>query len=286
VRARPGAYCFRTDALFENLVSMTRASLISLLSLTLACSGAGAGENEKGATGVGGTGGAQSSGSGGTAKGGASASGSGGTGATPPTYDAGRGGGKAGAAQTGMSGTSSAGATSNAGSSEPGNHTNPLSQALIDQFVAAHNAARARTDLDPLPSPVLPPVSWDPILADAAYNYLSKCISTDGKLVDHNQNRTKDYAALGGTVYVGENIYASSGNTVMPRDAVDSWMSEKSAYVYGSGDLTKAGHYTQVVWRDSVQIGCAIVNCPSASYSDTILCDYAPGGNINGQNPY
>ena len=136
----------------------------------------------------------------------------------------------------------------------------------------------------PTPSPELPLVTWDAVLADTAYNYLIKCQSSDASLVDHNANRTKDYAALGGSDYVGENIYASSASSVDPSDAVGDWMSEASNYM--PGNLMSAGHYTQVVWRDSVRIGCAIVNCPSVRFHNTVLCDYAPGGNINGQSPY
>ena len=167
----------------------------------------------------------------------------------------------------------------------PGSQKNPLDAAQIDAFVTAHNQARAGA-LTPPPSPALPPVAWDPVLADAAYNYLLGCASTDGRLVDHNANRTADYAALGGSGYVGENIYASSGSTARPADAVTAWMSEASTYDYNANNITAAGHYTQVVWRDSVRIGCAIVDCPSLTFRATILCDYAPGGNIIGQKPY
>jgi len=41
-----------------------------------------------------------------------------------------------------------------------------------------------------------------------------------------------------------------------------------------------------VVWRASIHIGCAIVNCPNLAYHDSVLCDYSPGGNIVGQEPY
>ena len=63
------------------------------------------------------------------------------------------------------------------------------------------------------------------------------------------------------------------------------WMAEASSYDYATNS-GNAGHYTQVVWRTSVRIGCAIVNCPAVAYNNTILCDYAPGGNIGGQKPY
>lgn len=178
--------------------------------------------------------------------------------------------------------SSPAGGSLDGGGGSPGGHTNPLGQDQIDAFVAAHNQARSGP-LTPPPSPPLSPVSWDAALADVAFNYLGRCQGTS--LVNHNANRTADYAALGGSGYVGENIYATTG-TATPADAVTLWMAEASSYDYASGDFGTAGHYTQVVWRASVRIGCAIVDCPSIQYHDNVLCDYAPGGNIIGEKPY
>jgi hypothetical protein len=161
--------------------------------------------------------------------------------------------------------------------------TNPLTQDLIDAFVASHNQARSGP-LNPPPSPALPPVTWDGILADAVYNYAIRCQGTMG-LLSHNANRSADYQALGGDGYVGENIYGSSGNAT-PAGAMALWMAEAADYDYASGDIGSAGHYTQVVWRASVRIGCAIVDCPALTYHNTVICDYAPGGNISGQRPY
>lgn len=233
--------------------------------------GGGAGRSSGGGSGTGTTGG----------KGGAPSAGKSGQSSGGDSGDAGETSGKGG------SGGTDAGASSSSGGSagQIGNHTNPLTQAVIDAFVAAHNAARAKEDLDPVPDPELPPVTWDAVLADSAYNYLSQC-KVDGDLVAHNDDRTEDYAELGGADYVGENIYASTGSMVEPSDAVDSWMLEQNQYDYEKNDLEGAGHYTQVVWRSSVRIGCAIVNCPNARFNNTVLCDYAPGGNISGQKPY
>ena len=181
------------------------------------------------------------------------------------------------------SGGGAAGTTGTAG--QPGGTTNPLAQDVIDAFVAAHNQARGGP-LNPTPSPPLPPVSWDAILGDSVYNYAVRCQGAMG-LLSHNANRSMDYQMLGGSGYVGENIYGSSGRGVATPDAAMAlWMSEASSYDYASGNIGSAGHYTQVVWRDSVRIGCAIVDCPALTYHNTVICDYAPGGNINGQRPY
>ena len=193
-----------------------------------------------------------------------------------------------GATAAGGSDMSMAGMASTTGGSSSGvgtaAHSNPLTQSVIDQFVTAHNDARSGA-LNPAPNPALPPVSWDYTLADSAYNYLSKCPGGSLSLAPHNANRTADYAALGGTGYVGENIYASTGS-VTAQAALKSWMNEASAYDYTTNNISAAGHYTQIVWRASVRIGCAIVNCPNYTYMNTILCDYSPGGNITNQKPY
>ena len=248
---------------------------------------AAGGSNSAGAGGtLGGTGGSGESGGAPAAGGSGESGGSADTGGTSAA--AGRASGSGGSGQAGQDDAGgAAGAPSGSAGSAVASHTNPLSKSLIEAFVAAHNAARSRTDLNPLPMPPLPPMSWDPILADSAYNYLSKCVAPDGQLVDHNMDRSTDYQALGGKdSYVGENIYATTGNTVAPADALNSWMSESSKYDYAKNDFSSTGHYTQVVWRDSIRIGCAIVNCPNAHFNNTVLCDYAPGGNISGQKPY
>jgi hypothetical protein len=185
----------------------------------------------------------------------------------------------AGAGNAGGSPTGSGGASGGT----TGGNTNPLAQEQIDAFVTAHNQARSGP-LDPPPSPALPPVSWDGVLADSVYNYALRCQGANG-LLSHNANRSEDYQALGGSGYVGENIYGTSG-AATPAGAVALWMSEASSYDYNSGSFGSAGHYTQIVWRASVRIGCAIVDCPALTYHNTVICDYAPGGNITGQKPY
>lgn len=43
-------------------------------------------------------------------------------------------------------------------------------------------------------------------------------------------------------------------------------------------------HYTQVVWRDSVYLGCAKVNCYNGG--SFVICSYDPPGNYEGDRPY
>src|SRR5688572_20507952 len=69
-------------------------------------------------------------------------------------------------------------------------------------ILAEHNAARC--DVSP-PAVTMPELVWDPVLAQVAQNYANQGV------FEHNGNRTSEYAALGGSGYVGENIAA--GNT-------------------------------------------------------------------------
>jgi pathogenesis-related protein 1 len=266
---------------------MRALGLLAVFVGIAACSG----EISKG----GGTGGVAGNGAaagatGAAGKGAAGVTGAAGEGAAGVTGTAGRGAagvtGAAGAGQTGAGGAAQTGVAGAGGATQTAGAggTNPLTQDVINAFVAAHNAARSGP-LDPTPNPALPPVSWDPILANSAYNYTVRCQGSGG-LLSHNANRTTDYAALGGTGYVGENIYATTANTVAPADAVNDWMTEASQFSYAADDIGDGGHYTQVVWRASIRIGCAIVNCPNLTYHDSLLCDYSPGGNITGQEPY
>ena len=45
-----------------------------------------------------------------------------------------------------------------------------------------------------------------------------------------------------------------------------------------------AGHYTQVVWADTEELGCGMVYYKSnTDYETLTVCNYAMGGNIQGK---
>jgi pathogenesis-related protein 1 len=61
--------------------------------------------------------------------------------------------------------------------------------------------------------------------------------------------------------------------------------SEKANFTCPSSCNGVCGHYTQIVWRTSINLGCALQDCPGLTYGNTIVCDYGPGGNGGGA-PY
>jgi pathogenesis-related protein 1 len=151
--------------------------------------------------------------------------------------------------------------------------------AELDGITLAHNVVRAAIDTD-VP---LPQLAWNDALEATAAAWAAQCIDMDGVagLVDHNPNRSQ-----GHPYYVGENIYGSSGNATA-EGAVELWVSEGEDYDYATNSCSglTCGHYTQVVWRATRELGCAKHDCPGLTYGSTIVCDYGPGGN-DGNRPY
>jgi pathogenesis-related protein 1 len=148
----------------------------------------------------------------------------------------------------------------------------------------AHNQVRAMVDTTGVRGGSLPPLQWDPNLAAYAKQWVMMCRDVDAPigLVDHDPDRSN----VAGYAHIGENIYASSG-TATGSDAVMLWAGEKASYDYASNACNGVcGHYTQVVWRDTQKVGCAVYSCARLTYPSTIVCDYGPEGNIGGQRPY
>jgi hypothetical protein len=141
-----------------------------------------------------------------------------------------------------------------------------------------HNQARIAEHA----CPPLPNLEWDASLAATAASWVAMCQNTDGspQIIDHNPNRS-----VGQPYYVGENIFAAGG-TATAQGAIQSWMNEKPNYNYAANTCNGVcGHYTQVVWRTTLKIGCAVGNCPNIQFPNSIVCDYGPGGNTGGR-PY
>ena len=155
-----------------------------------------------------------------------------------------------------------------AGSDEP---------AALVGITAAHNEVRDGVGVAAL--------VWDPALAAIAQEWAEACVDNEAPagLIDHNPGRSDDYPG-----YVGENIYASTGTPTGPA-AVAAWASEAADYDYATNSCATGkvcGHYTQLVWADTARVGCGIAACASLTYTNGIVCDYSPGGNIVGQHPY
>ena len=66
--------------------------------------------------------------------------------------------------------------------------------------------------------------------------------------------------------------------------ALESWYNEVTSYNFlQPGWNPNAGHFTQVVWKSSTQIGCGAADC--TGYSGVlpayVVCRYSPAGNMD-----
>ncbi|KAL9238530.1 hypothetical protein vseg_012936 [Gypsophila vaccaria] len=133
-------------------------------------------------------------------------------------------------------------------------------------YVDAHNVARAAVGVGP--------IYWDDQVAAYAEQYAYERIN-DCALVH----------SVGGPY--GENLAKGSGDFVTGTYAVQMWVDEQQYYDYSSNtcaDDQQCGHYTQVVWSNSVRVGCARVQCDDGWYF--VTCNYDPPGNYPGEWPY
>jgi len=94
----------------------------------------------------------------------------------------------------------------------------------------------------------------------------------------------------------GENLSGGPGVWSTDKDAytalefaVARFGQEKNNYkgtpVSVDSNFYKYGHYTQMVWRTTREIGCAVAKRTDIS-GYIVVCRYSPAGNIIGQKPY
>ncbi|HLL02819.1 MAG TPA: CAP domain-containing protein [Myxococcaceae bacterium] len=176
----------------------------------------------------------------------------------------------AGAQQKRSEPSSSPQATKPAGSPPP--------NAFARDMLEAHNQARATAR--PAPKPALPPLQWSAEATKLAESYAAKCT------FEHNPKRG-DF---------GENLAAATPGSWKTADVVKDWNSEAAHYNLGKNTCAPGkvcGHYTQLVWRNTTHVGCAVRTCTKNSPFgknfptwEFWVCNYAPPGNFVGQRPY
>jgi len=88
----------------------------------------------------------------------------------------------------------------------------------------------------------------------------------------------------------GENLAWGTKGAFPVATFVEGWASERPNYVPGSpieqtlGSPNRVyGHYTQMVWSTTTQIGCALGTDANQDY---LVCRYSPSGNFLGQPAY
>ncbi len=131
------------------------------------------------------------------------------------------------------------------------------------EMLAAHNEVRRRVGVSPL--------KWSDRLASAAQQWANVLV----KRRDFRHNPRTPY---------GENLWEIEGDRGNASEVVDDWASEAKDYRYSSNICHgTCGHYTQIVWRNTRQVGCAVAR---GGGREVWVCEYDPPGNYVGQRPY
>ena len=124
----------------------------------------------------------------------------------------------------------------------------------------------------------LAPLVWDDTLTQHALAYARELART--RKFEHA--RQPD-----GPGREGENLFTGTLGAYSFDEMVQFWIDEKKWFVNRAapdvsttGRGEDVGHYTQMIWRTTTKVGCAIA---SSKWDDYLVCRYAPAGNIIGQ---
>lgn len=141
-----------------------------------------------------------------------------------------------------------------------------------ERLLSVHNRERAELGLAPL--------RWNAALEVSAQRWADYLAQT-GRFEHAPENMYTPQ---------GENLWAGTKGYYAPEQMVDAWAREKRNFRPGTfpnnsttGRLEDVGHYTQLVWRATLQVGCARA---TSKVEDILVCRYAEAGNYLGEQPF
>lgn len=161
-------------------------------------------------------------------------------------------------------------------SRKPSLPTSTMTKTILER----HNFYRSQVGV--------PPLTWSRKLEQDAQNWANYLASLGGNRLIHAQD-------LDGN---GENLWMGSSGYFSHIQMVDSWGEEQKYYrngifpnVSSTGNWVDVGHYTQIIWRNTTEVGCAILQrsrfaIATAGGNDILVCRYAPAGNYTGERVF
>jgi uncharacterized protein YkwD len=130
-------------------------------------------------------------------------------------------------------------------------------QDISGEVLSAHNVLRAKHGV--------PALSWSQALASTAQDWANRCV------FEHSSNG------------LGENLAQGTSGAYSAASFVKSWYDEIRSYDFATGaskDGGVIGHFTQLVWAGTSEVGCGVAQC---SGNDLLVCNYNPPGNWDGE---
>ncbi|XP_065323160.1 venom allergen 5.01-like [Gordionus sp. m RMFG-2023] len=146
----------------------------------------------------------------------------------------------------------------------------------IKEILDAHNNYRA--NVNP-PSDSMFKLIWNSEGAVRAEEMAKKCVFAHDLATDRS---TSKYPVG------GQNVHLTIRTIQYWSAVVKSWYDEISKFTYGvnggSANFKQVGHFTQVVWGTTKEVGCGMSECPQGKM---FTCNYYPSGNSGPyQEPY
>ena len=144
---------------------------------------------------------------------------------------------------------------------------------LDQRLLAAHTRERSAAGI--------PALAWDPVLAAEAAGWGEELAAAGA--FEHSDD-------LDGEDPQGENLWAGTRGAYAPEEMVGGWIEEKKHFRTGrfpdnsaTGDFADVGHYTQLMWRESDRVGCALAE---GAEEEVLVCRYRTAGNVVGERPF
>jgi len=167
--------------------------------------------------------------------------------------------------------------------------THALEPAQFSGILQSHNEVRNKFNQHPL--------TWSDALAKYAQEWVNRLAATQNCQMLHRPNYQGEYDSERYLQVHGENLFWASAEIreggveklqfFTPREIVKAWAEEENYYDYQSNTCQEGqqcGHFTQMVWHESRQVGCAKAVC--GDKSQIWACNYHPRGNYIGEHPY
>jgi hypothetical protein len=123
----------------------------------------------------------------------------------------------------------------------------------------------------------VPPLRWSEQLAESARAYGPK-LAELGTFV---------HSPRAGRPNIGEALWMGPRGEYSIEAMIDYWAEEKRTFKPGifpdvstTGNWEDVSHYTQMIWRETREVGCALQR---GGRSDYLICHFGPKGNRDGK---
>jgi pathogenesis-related protein 1 len=153
-----------------------------------------------------------------------------------------------------------------AAETQTGVKSSAMSPAHIREITGYHNKVRHDVGVGPL--------KWSSSLAAFAQQWADELAASSCRMKHRRGHK------------FGENLFIGTAGHYRAVHAAKAWEGERPLYT--GGVLTRAnwkpaGHYTQMVWRNTARLGCGESQCKGMLM---VVCNYDPPGNYIGEKPY